>query len=166
METGIGWVDWAMLAVLLLSIIVGALRGLVFEVLALAGWIAAWFAARYGSPWLAPHLPIGTPGSLLNHAAAFACVFIAALIVWGLLSRLLRMSIHATPLRGVDRLLGAVFGALRGAVVLMALAVLVSYTPAARSPQWQASIGAGWLDQAWRGLKPLLPDDMSNLLRG
>src|SRR5512132_1352048 len=123
MDTAIGWVDWGMLAVLALSLVVGALRGLVFEVLALAGWIVAYFAARYGAPWLAPHLPIGTPGSLLNHAAAFACVFIAALIVWGLLSRLLRTMIHATPLRGVDRLLGAAFGVLRGCAVLLALAV-------------------------------------------
>lgn len=166
MDTGIGWVDWGMLAVLLLSLVVGALRGLVFEVLALAGWIVAWFAARYGAPWLAPHLPVGTPGSLLNHAAAFACVFIAALIVWGLLSRMLRTLIHATPLRGVDRLLGAAFGVLRGCAVLLALAVLVSYTPAARSPEWRASIGAGWLDQAWHGIRPLLPPDVSNLLRG
>ena len=50
-------------------------------------------------------------------------MFIAALIVWGLLSRLLRRLIHATPLRGVDRLLGAVFGVLRGGVVLLALAL-------------------------------------------
>ena len=66
MDTGIGWVDWAMLAVLVLSLVVGAVRGLVFEVLSLAGWIVACFAAQSGSPWLAPHLPIGTPGSPLN----------------------------------------------------------------------------------------------------
>jgi membrane protein required for colicin V production len=165
MEIGIGWVDGVMLGVLVLSLVVGALRGLVFEVLALLGWVVAWFVAQWATPWLAVHLPIGTPGSLLNRGAAFASAFIAALIVWGLLSRLVRSLVHATPLRAVDRLMGAAFGLLRGVIVLLAIAVLVAYTPAARSPDWRASVGAGWLTEAWRGVKPMLPSDVSNLLR-
>ena len=165
METGIGWVDWGMLVVLAVSVVVGALRGLVFELLAIAGWFVAYFAALWAAPLLAPHLPIGTPGSLLNRGAAFASAFIAALIVWGLLSRLVRSLIRATPLSGADRLMGGAFGLLRGALVLLAVAVLVAYTPAAKSEAWQASIGAGWLNAALREVKPLLPVDVANLLR-
>lgn len=46
----IGWVDWALLAVLLASVIVGLVRGLVFEVLSLLGWVAAYIAAQATSP--------------------------------------------------------------------------------------------------------------------
>ena len=165
MDIEIGWVDWGMLAILMLSIVIGALRGLVFEVLALIGWFVAYFVAQYAAPLLAPHLPIGTPGSLLNQGAAFASAFIATLIVWGLLSRLVRSLIHATPLSAFDRLLGAAFGLARGVFVLLALAVLVAYTPAAKSASWLASVGAGGLNSALRELKPLLPTAVANLLR-
>jgi uncharacterized membrane protein required for colicin V production len=102
--------DLAMLAVLLLSMAVGAWRGLAFELMSLLGWFAAYLAAQWFGVAVAPHVPIGSPGSPLNHAAAFALIFIATLIAWGLLARLMKMLIHATPLSGIDRLLGAAFG--------------------------------------------------------
>ncbi len=165
MNPDIAWVDGVMLGVLALSMIVGALRGLMLELLALVGWVVAYFAADALTPWLAPHLPVGAPGSALNHGVAFASAFLATLIVWGLLSRLVRTLVHATPLRAFDRGMGAVFGLLRGAVVLMVVALLVPHTPAARSPAWQASVGAKWLVEATLVLRPLVPKDLSHLLR-
>ena len=153
----IGWVDWSLLGVLLLSIVVGMFRGFVFEVLAIAGWFVAWFAAQWAGPEIAPHIPVGTPGSMLNTAAAFASAFLVTLIVWGIGVRLVRGLLHATPLRPVDRLLGAAFGLVRGLVVLLLVAAIVGWTPAARSPAWQASVGAAWLAAALHGLAPLLP---------
>lgn len=153
----IGWVDWTLLAITLASVIVGIVRGLAFEVLSLLGWVAAYMAAHAGAGWLAPHLPIGAMGSALNFGAAFAITFIVALIVWTLLARLLRLLIHATPLTLVDRTLGAAFGLVRALVVLLAVATVVSFTPAARAPAWQTSHGAAWLGALLAGLKPLLP---------
>lgn len=153
----LAWVDWALLAVLLLSVVIGLWRGLVFEVLSLAGWLAAYIAAQLLTPTVAAWVPIGQPGGGLNHAAAFAATFIAALLVWALAARLVRALIHATPLQAVDRVLGAVFGLLRGAVLLLALATVISLTPAVRSPAWQHSHGAVWLGAVLQGLKPVLP---------
>ena len=164
METSLGWVDWALLAVLCLSAVVGLVRGLVFEVLSLLGWVAAYFAAQWFAPVVATHLPIGQPGSALNHAAAFGCAFLAALIVWGLLARLVRALIRATPLSIVDRLLGALFGAARGVIVLLAVATVVGLTPLARSVAWQRSLGVPWLQAALHGLKPVLPPQLSQHL--
>ena len=125
----LGWVDWSLVAVLALSIAVGLWRGLVFELLSLVGWVAAYVAAQVFAATVAPMLPIGTPGGALNQGAAFALVFVAALIVWALASRLLRLLIHATPLQLIDRVLGGGFGLLRGAVLLLAVATVVSLTP-------------------------------------
>ncbi|HYJ97898.1 MAG TPA: CvpA family protein, partial [Burkholderiaceae bacterium] len=72
----IGWVDWVLLAVLLASILVGLVRGLAFEVLSLLGWVAAYIAAQMFSAQVAPHLPIGAPGSALNQGASFAVTFL------------------------------------------------------------------------------------------
>lgn len=161
----LGLVDWALLAVLAVSVLVGVVRGFVFEVLSLAGWIVAWFAAQWGSPLLGPQLPVGAPGSALNAGAAFALAFVAALVAWALLARLVRLLIHATPLSVPDRLLGAGFGALRGGVLLLALATVVALTPASQSAAWRASQGARWLEQGLAMLKPLLPDAVSRHLR-
>jgi len=162
----LSWVDWSLLAVLAVSVVIGLVRGFVFECLALAGWVVAWFAAQWAAPVLAPQLPIGVAGSGLNLGAAFALAFLAAVVAWTLLARLIRMLIHATPLSIPDRLLGAGFGVLRGGVLLLALASVVTLTPAAQSAPWRSSHGARWLAQALQVLKPLLPAPAANLLPG
>jgi membrane protein required for colicin V production len=160
----LGWVDLALAAVLLLSVLVGFMRGFVFELLSLLGWVAAWFAAQWFAPQVAAWLPVGAPGSALNLGAAFALTFIAALVLWTLAARLIRLLLHATPLSLVDRLLGALFGTLRGLVLLLALAVVVGLTPLAKSTAWQQSRGAHWLNAALHGLMPLLPPQLSRHL--
>ena len=161
----LGWVDWALLAVLVLSAVVGLWRGLLFEVLSLVGWVAAYIAAQAFSSTVAPLLPVGAPSGPVNQGAAFAVVFVLSLVVWTLLSRLLRLIVHATPLQLIDRVLGGGFGVLRGVVLLMAVATVVSLTPAARSPHWQASQGAGLLAGLLQALKPMLPDTVSQHLQ-
>ncbi|HET7792771.1 MAG TPA: CvpA family protein [Rhizobacter sp.] len=158
------WVDIVMAGVLALSVIVGLVRGLVFEVLSLLGWFVAYFAAHWFAGDLAPHIPVGKPGSAVNHAAAFASIFVAALLGWAIISRLLRLLIHATPLSLPDRLFGAVFGVLRGLVLLLAAATVINLTPLMKSPAWQASQGAQWLQIVLDGLHPLLPPQLLQLL--
>ena len=160
----IGWVDWTLLAVLAISVVFGLVRGFIFELMSLAGWIVAWFAAQWFASELAPQLPVGAPGSAANHAAAFALCFIAAIVVWSLLARLIRMLLHATPLSLADRALGAGFGLLRGAVLLLALATVVTLTPAAQSLPWRESRGTVWLNTAMQELKPLLPAQVAEWL--
>lgn len=154
----LGWVDWAILTVLGLSVLVGLVRGFVFECLSLAGWVVAWFGAQWAAPQLAPNLPLGTPGSALNLAVALTLCFVAVIVVWSLLAKLLRMLIHATPLSIPDRLLGGGFGALRAGVLLLAVTAVVALTPAAQSQDWRGSTGARWLESALHAVKPLLPE--------
>jgi membrane protein required for colicin V production len=150
-------VDVLMAAVLAVSLLVGLLRGLVLEMMSLAGWFAAWFAARWMAPLWAHWLPVGAPGSAVQHAAAFAIGFLVALVLWGMLGRLLRLLVHATPLRLVDRLLGAVFGGLRGLVLLLAVAVVVVRTPWVHETAWRESTGAHVMQVLMAGLAPWVP---------
>lgn len=160
----LGWVDLTLLAVLAMSVIVGLWRGLVFELLSLAGWVVAWVVAVWATPQLAPVLPVGTPGSALNHGVAFALSFIGTLVAWGLGAKLVRLLIHATPLSLIDRVLGAGFGLLRGALLLLAVAVVVSMSPLGKASAWQQSQGATWLKGALAGVRPWLPPDLSQHL--
>jgi len=167
---GLGWVDWALLAVLAASVAVGLWRGLVYELMALVGWLVAYVAAQaWAADWVAPRLaglPLGAPGSAQQAGAAFALTFIAVLVAWGLLARLVRLLLHATPLTLLDRLSGAGFGLVRGGVLLLVLATVVSLTPAVRAPAWQDSQGAAWLGVALAGLKPVLPKSLARHLPG
>lgn len=154
-----------MLVVLSASVLIGLVRGFVFEVLSLMGWVVAWVAAQWAAPAVAPHLPVGTPGSGVNVITAFVLIFIAALIVWTLLAKLVRRLIHATPLSLIDRVLGGGFGLLRGGVLLLVVGLVVSWTPAAQSPAWRASQGARWLALALQIVKPMLPPQLNGLLK-
>lgn len=158
------WVDVAMVALLAISVVTGIARGLVFELLSLLGWVAAYFAGQWAAPLLAPQLPIGRAGSAMNELAAFVCAFFVALLLWSLLTRLVRLLVRASPLSGLDRLFGAAFGGLRGLVVLFVVATVVSLTPARGSAAWRASRGAVWLNDALHAARPLLPPELSRHL--
>ncbi len=160
----LGWVDLSLLAVLVLSLALGLWRGFVLEVLALLGWVAAYFAAQWLTPAWSRHLPIGEPGSALNHGATFAIAFFVVLVGWGLASRVVCLLVNATPLRGADRVLGGAFGLARGMVLLLVLATVVALTPAAAYPEWHASRGAQWLSVALQELKPWLPREIGQFL--
>ena len=166
----LGWVDWGLIVVLAASVAIGLWRGLVYELMALAGWLVAYVAAQtWAADVVAPRLqglPLGAPGSAQPLGAAFALTFIGVLVAWGLLARLVRLLLHATPLTVPDRLLGAGFGLVRGGVLLLTLATVVALTPAARAQAWQDSRGAAWLGVALTGLKPVLPEAVARHLPG
>lgn len=158
-----GWVDIGLLAFLAISVVVGLMRGVVFELLSLAGWFAAYVAASQWADWAETYIPLGDPASssALKHGVAFASVFLLALVLWGLAARLVRGLIRATPLSPVDRVFGAGFGLLRGMVALLVLAAVVGVTPLVHSPAWQQSHGAVWLEAVLQGLRPWFLNEVS-----
>jgi membrane protein required for colicin V production len=157
-----GWNAWdaALLAVVLLSTLVGLFRGFVLEVLSLLGWFVAVVAAIVFAPDVAAWLPVGEPGSRMRDIAALVALFLVVLVVWGILARLLSRLIGKTPLRPLDRLLGMAFGFARAALVLLALTAVLLATPIARSDGWRQSTGARWLEAALADIAPLLPFDL------
>lgn len=161
MTVDFGWVDIGLLLFMALSIVVGLMRGVVFEILSLVGWVVAYVAAQMLAPLVQPHVSIGQPGSALNHAVAFASVFFVALLLWGLGARLVRTLIRATPLSSLDRVLGAGFGLLRGLLVLLVLALVLELTPVAKWPAWKRSQGVAWLNAVVKEIMPWLPIEIS-----
>jgi membrane protein required for colicin V production len=159
-----GWVDWSLLAIVAVSVLMGLWRGLVFEVLSAAGWLVAYFGAQWFTPQWSAYMPfavpIGAPGSALNHAATFGLCFIAFLVLWGVGSKLVRMVVRAVPgISAADRLMGGVFGLVRAMVLMLAIATVVGLTPLAKAAAWQQSHVAVWTQDLLVGLKSVLPAD-------
>lgn len=156
--------DWIFLGVLLLSMVIGAWRGLVFEVLSVLSWIAAFVLAQWFAPQAASFLPMSGATEAMRYAAGFVLVFIAAIFLGGLIAFLTKKLIAAVGLRPADRLLGAAFGAVRGVIILLALTVVVGMTPLKSGQLWQESIGAHVAAVVLMGLKPVLPQEFGKYL--
>ena len=160
------WVDLAVLGVIVVSALLGLLRGLVREALGVAAWVLAAVAASpYGAfPYTQPiaRQHIADPG--IADAVAFGVVFLAVLVILlliaGVVSRLVRRSV----LGSLDRTLGLVFGAARGGILLASAFIIAGFALAIE--QWPAPVlearslplvhrGAEWIaSQMPPGYKP------------
>jgi len=133
-------VDYLILAVLLVSAGLGFLRGIIKEVLSLIAFVAAFLGALNWGPYAAALLgQLISLHPLLLSAIAYIVVFVVVLLTVGMLNLLLTTLIDKTGLGPADQGLGALFGLLRGAVIVLALVVLASYTALHQEPWWQAS---------------------------
>jgi membrane protein required for colicin V production len=150
--------DWILVAVLAASMLLGAWRGLVYEVLSVMGWIAAFLLAQWFAPDVAEKLPMQNSGETLRYAAAFVLVFIVSVFVAGLISALMKKIISVVGLRPVDRILGATFGLFRGLILLLAFSVVVHTTALQESDWWLESQGGPMLMNLLKGLRPMLPE--------
>jgi membrane protein required for colicin V production len=156
--------DWIFLAVLLISLVVGAWRGLVYELLSVANWIAAFILAQWFAPLAAQWLPLASATEVVRYAAGFVVVFVLSLFAGGLLAFLVSKLVAAVGLRPVDRVLGAAFGLVRGVILLLAFAVVFGMTPMVKSPMWLESTGASIATVVLQGLKPVLPQEFGKYL--
>ncbi|MEI6732316.1 MAG: CvpA family protein [Comamonadaceae bacterium] len=156
--------DWIFGAVLLVSLLLGAWRGLIYEVLSLLNWVAAFVLAQWLASDVASKLPMSGASEAIRYAAAFALIFVLSVFVGGLLATLVKKLFAAAGLQAADRALGAVFGLLRGVIVVLVATVIVSMTPLQRSAWWQDSVAAGLAQSALQGLKPLMPQEFGKYL--
>ncbi|HVR50918.1 MAG TPA: CvpA family protein [Pseudorhodoferax sp.] len=156
--------DWILLAVLACSLLLGAWRGLVYEVLSVLAWIAAFVLAQWLAPDVARALPMGSASGTVRYVAAFALVFVLGAFACGLLAALVRRLVQAVGLRPVDRVLGTVFGLLRGAILILAAGVIIYNTPLVREPWWRESHGAAITVSVLHALRQALPSGFAEYL--
>lgn len=133
------WVDWAFIAIIVVSSLISLSRGFVKEALSLLTWIIAGVVAWMFGGALSQHLGewIETPSARV--IAACAILFIATLLVGALINYLIGELIRVTGLSGTDRFLGMVFGAARGGLLVVVLVGLVSLAPVQEDPWWRQS---------------------------
>lgn len=160
--------DALCLAVLLLSVAGGLMRGLVSELAALLAWAGALVFAYWAAPavvqWLGAVQMVQTWGAQARYLAAFVLAFVVAMVVLGMLAGALRRSLAALGLGTIDSLLGGVFGVARALLLLWIATVVITSTPLQHGMWWRESPTAGWLVQTLRTVAPSLPAGVQHWL--
>jgi membrane protein required for colicin V production len=166
------WVDIAVLTVVAFSALLGFMRGMVREVLGLAAWIGAGFAAT----WFFPQFQ-GVSRRLIENQdiadpVTFGVIFLVVLIVFSLVARAVGGAVRGSVLGGLDRTLGLVYGLARGAALMIAAYLIAGVVlPVDRWPDQVLEARtlpliynwAGWVSQRlpadYRPALPVPPTD-------
>ena len=157
--------DYAVLTVIALSSLLGLWRGVASEVLGLAAWVAAFFAARTWGPQLGMILPAQLGEALWREVAGLVLVFVVTLLLFGLARLLFSRLLRAVGLGLVDRLLGAAFGVARGLLVALAGVLVCGLTAIPRQAAWQDAWLAPPLETAVVAAKPWMPPVLAQKIR-
>lgn len=153
--------DYAVLAIVGLSILLSVWRGAVRELLALASWVIAFLTAQAFGPSVSAYLPSALENPSLRVLAGFVAVFVSVLVIMAVAALLVSKLIRAVGLGPADRALGGVFGLLRGMLVVLILVLLCGLTAAPRLPVWRDAMLSAPLEAAAVTVKSYLPDEMS-----
>jgi membrane protein required for colicin V production len=155
------WFDYAVLAIVGLSVLLSIIHGLVRELLALASWVVAFVAAQSYVTAVAPLLPEAIPGSSLRFLVAFLILFLVVLLAMTLLASAVSKLVKHAGLGAVDRTLGAVFGMVRGLAIVMLAVLLAGMTALPKQPEWRNAVLSPPLEALANVIKVWLPNELS-----
>lgn len=151
--------DFAVLAVVALSMLVGWWRGLVYESVSLLSWVAAYFVARLFAPDIEEYVPAQVGTMPARMAAAFSILFAVTLVLGGVLAWVMNRLVKHAGLTRLDGSLGAAFGLLRGGLLVLLLVLLAGMTSLPGTTAWRDALmsttlegvaveARGWLPEA------------------
>lgn len=158
------WIDNAIIAIVILSVVISLLRGFVKEALSLVVWLLAFIvAARFATPLselFANHIANET----LRVGLSFILLFVLTLIAGGFVNFMISELVVKTGLSGTNRLLGLIFGFIRGIVVVALLIMLAQLTSIPASDGWKNSMLIPKLEPVAIWLKAVVPSNTSQYL--
>lgn len=157
--------DYVVLAILLISAAVGAWRGLVGEILSILAWVVALIAAWMFGGEVGAALYGGIHDGAVRLVAGFATVILLVLVVVALLKLLMRGVLKAIGLSLTDRMLGVMFGLLRGLAIVIVIVLIGGLTSAPKQPWWREARLSPPLETIVLAGRPWLPGDVAKRIR-
>ena len=148
------WVDLVVLGVLAVSALLAFMRGLVREVLGLAAWVGSALVATWGLPAARPKFHDWFGNAPWVDPVTWGLLFLVTLIILMIVCSWISRIVRASPLGGLDRTLGLVFGLARGAALVVVAYILAGMVVNVdRWPEpvkearalWPAYVGARWV---------------------
>lgn len=157
--------DYVVLGIIGISMLLSLMRGLVRELLGLAGWIIAALAAKAYAVDVALMLPADIPGQGLRLAAAFAIVFLGILLIASLLAIAISELFKQVGLGWLDRGLGGLFGCARGLLIVCVLVLVGGMTSLPQDPRWRNAMFSAPLEAMVMAIMPWLPQEMAKHIK-
>lgn len=134
------WIDWVIVAVLVISALLGVMRGMLREAISLTTWVAALLLGRTFGPQIAEMLKPYLENELLRTALGYALTVLIIIMLGSIAGRIGKTLVNASGLGNFDRALGLLFGALRGVAILIILVAIAGLTPMAKESVWRDSM--------------------------
>ena len=156
--------DYTTLLIIGISVVISIMRGAVKEVLAVVGWILAFYVARTYANQLIPLLPEGIPTEPLKILAAMIILILAVLLLTSLVTIALSGLIRKLNLNWLNRGLGAFFGLRRGVLIVCVLVFLAGFTSLPKDPRWSNAMFSAPLEALVKQVQPWLPPSVAKHL--
>ncbi len=153
--------DYAVLVIVGISILISLMRGAVREILSLLGWALAFYVARTYAIQVVPLLPYDIPSEKLKMLAAFIIVFLAVLLITSLIAIALSGLLKEIGLGWLNRLLGGVFGFLRGLLIVTVLMILAGMTQLPKDERWTNAMFSAPLEALVKTVLVWLPKSIT-----
>ncbi len=157
--------DWAIVAVLLLSTLVSLFRGFIKEAFSLLVWALAFWVAFAFSGDLRGYLTGYVDEPSVRAGMAFIGLFVLVLIVGGIANYLLGKLVESTGLSATDRMLGAVFGLVRGLAMVVLFFLIAGLTPMPQDSWWRQSTVVPYLMPLVNTVHGWLPESIGRHIR-
>lgn len=157
--------DIAIIVLVLVSALLGWLRGIVRSLIGLLAWVVGVIAGLLFAPVVAGWFPPSPDYPLLPQAIAFVVIFLLALVAGALIAWPLRALLRVAGLAFMDRGLGVVFGSVRGVLVVLAFVIAAGLTALPTRDWWQNSVLAPHFSEGALALRPWLPTAWSQRMR-
>lgn len=153
--------DYVVLAIIGISIVVSMMRGAIKELLALFGWVAAFYIAKTYSSQLAALLPVDIPTSALKTLAAFLILLVAVLFLSSLLSVAVSSIVSKIRLGWLNRFLGLIFGLVKGLLIVCVIVLLAGLTSLPKEKVWTDAMLSSPLEVLVNAALPWLPENVT-----
>ena len=161
---GMSILDWVIVLIVVLSVLQATAQGFFYEAFALAGAVAGYLIAAWEYPRLAAWYARYVNSQWVADIAGFLTIFFVVVLLAGVAGRIARWAVTGVGLRWFDRVLGGLFGVLRGlAVCTVIVLAMAAFSP--QSPSLQQSRFAPFLLVTGRALIWAAPADLRQRFR-
>lgn len=153
--------DYAVMAVVALSMLLGWWRGLVYETVSLLSWVAAYFVGRLFALDMVEYVPATVGTDAAKMAVAFSLLFAFTLVAGGVLAWGMNKLVKSAGMTRLDGSLGAAFGLLRGALLVMLLVLLAGMTGLPGTSAWRNALMSSALEGVAVQARNWLPEGLA-----
>lgn len=153
--------DYIVLIIIGLSVILSVMRGMIREVLAIVGLVAAFYVGITYTNQLLPMMPVDIPNDALRVLAAFLVLFLATLLLATLLGIALSAIFKKAGLGWLNRFLGALFGVARGLLIVCVIVFLAGLTDIPKDSRWRNAMFSAPIEALVLSLLPWVPESIA-----